>query len=138
MTHDVYASFYDKFGLRVFANIAKSQSKRRKAVLWLINSDRFWKTFRFISHLCRKAFITLVQTSGCATNKQRHKFVNLRYFVDYHNPCALIIKGTNMTGILSANHSIGKSVNYALCILNYQLILFQPPRFPIKVKYILQ
>ena len=38
MAHDVYSSFYDKFGLRVFANIAKSESKHMEAVLWLINS----------------------------------------------------------------------------------------------------
>ena len=38
MAHDVYSSFYDKFGLRVFANIANSESKHMEAVLWLINS----------------------------------------------------------------------------------------------------
>lgn len=38
MAHDVYSSFYDKFGLRVFANITNSESKHMEAVLWLINS----------------------------------------------------------------------------------------------------
>ncbi len=38
MAHDVYSSFYDKFGLRVFANIMNSESKHMEAVLWLINS----------------------------------------------------------------------------------------------------
>jgi len=38
MAHDVYSSFYDKFRLRVFANIANSESKHMEAVLWLINS----------------------------------------------------------------------------------------------------
>jgi len=33
MAHDVYSSFYDKFGLRVFANIANSESKHMEAVL---------------------------------------------------------------------------------------------------------